>query len=62
MTSPWSVCCREAINRLYEAVPGVKGIWKKKVSFHSAWLSLGQAKAVGQCTRGACLVCGPGAS
>lgn len=25
--------CREAINRLYEAVPGVKGIWKKKVSF-----------------------------
>lgn len=24
--------CREAINRLYEAVPGVKGIWKKKVS------------------------------
>ncbi|KAJ8419037.1 hypothetical protein AAFF_G00005360 [Aldrovandia affinis] len=23
---------REAINRLYEAVPGVKGIWKKKVT------------------------------
>uniref|UniRef100_A0A663DWC2 SHC adaptor protein 2 n=1 Tax=Aquila chrysaetos chrysaetos TaxID=223781 RepID=A0A663DWC2_AQUCH len=29
---------REAINRLYEAVPGVKGIWKKKVSFHPASL------------------------
>lgn len=38
--------CREAINRLYEAVPGVKGIWKKKVSFHlspslSAFLGTG---------------------
>ncbi|NXV51806.1 SHC2 protein, partial [Uria aalge] len=28
---------REAINRLYEAVPGVKGIWKKKVSFIPSW-------------------------
>lgn len=35
------MACREAINRLYEAVPGVKGIWKKKVSFHPAFLSLG---------------------
>lgn len=25
------LCFREAINRLYEAVPGVKGTWKKKV-------------------------------
>lgn len=59
---PGSVHCREAINRLYEAVPGVKGIWKKKVSFHSACPSLGEAKAVGQGIRGACPVCGPGAS
>lgn len=61
-TRPGSVHCREAINRLYEAVPGVKGIWKKKVSFQSACPSPGQAEAVGQGTRGACLVCGPGAS
>lgn len=25
------VCSREAINRLYAAVPGVKGTWKKQV-------------------------------
>lgn len=59
---PGSVHCREAINRLYEAVPGVKGIWKKKVSFHSACPSLGEAKAVGQGIRDACPVCGPGSS
>ncbi|NWJ01931.1 SHC2 protein, partial [Crypturellus undulatus] len=29
---------REAINRLYEAVPGVKGVWKKKVSVRAAGL------------------------
>lgn len=34
---PGAVACREAINRLYEAVPGVKGIWKKKVSFIPSW-------------------------
>lgn len=62
VTRPGSVHCREAINRLYEAVPGVKGIWKKKVSFNSACPSLGQAKAVGQGIGGACSVCGPGAS
>lgn len=59
---PGSVHCREAINRLYEAVPGVKGIWKKKVSFHSAYPSQVQAKAVGQGIRGAFPICGPGAS
>lgn len=41
ITQPGAVACREAINRLYEAVPGVKGIWKKKVSFYSTLASLG---------------------
>lgn len=33
--------CREAINRLYEAVPGVKGAWKKKVGCVPCALGLG---------------------
>ncbi|XP_032849162.2 SHC-transforming protein 2 isoform X2 [Tyto alba] len=31
---------REAINRLYEAVPGVKGIWKKKSNLRFAGMSI----------------------
>lgn len=47
---------REAINRLYEAVPGVKGIWKKKVSFHPVCPCL--CSFLGQGAEGACLVHG----
>ncbi|PKK17598.1 SHC (Src homology 2 domain containing) transforming protein 2 [Columba livia] len=34
---------REAINRLYEAVPGVKGIWKKKAPNKSLFSILGKS-------------------
>ncbi|XP_010000139.1 PREDICTED: LOW QUALITY PROTEIN: SHC-transforming protein 2 [Chaetura pelagica] len=35
--------CREAINRLYEAVPGVKGIWKKKAPNKALFSILGKS-------------------
>nr|XP_026654143.1 SHC-transforming protein 2-like [Zonotrichia albicollis] len=34
---------REAINRLYEAVPGVKGIWKKKAPNKALFSILGKS-------------------
>ncbi|KAL8177876.1 UNVERIFIED_CONTAM: SHC-transforming protein 2 [Gekko kuhli] len=35
--------CREAINRLYEAVPGVKGTWKKKAPNKALFSILGKS-------------------
>nr|XP_025042421.1 SHC-transforming protein 2 [Pelodiscus sinensis] len=34
---------REAINRLYEAVPGVKGAWKKKAPNRALFSILGKS-------------------
>ncbi|KAF2981038.1 hypothetical protein EK904_014274 [Melospiza melodia maxima] len=43
VSRPGSVHCREAINRLYEAVPGVKGIWKKKAPNKALFSILGKS-------------------